>query len=130
MLRARVYARERYCAPKRRMSIFHRSSSGSPSTIQCAICRPSPPAPAIPWALKPAATKRPRTSDSPRMNSLSGVNASGPLMSCVIPASCIAGTRRTAPALISSNRGQSGASSLPLKSGGMPSSDHGAGSRS
>ena len=54
------------------MSIFHRSSSGSPSTIHCASWRPSPPAPAMPCALKPAATNRPRTSDSPRMNSLSG----------------------------------------------------------
>ena len=79
----------------------------------------------MPWAQKPAATNSPRTSDSPRMNSLSGVKPSGPLMSRVIPASCMAGTRRTAPALISSKRGQSGASSLPLKSGGMPSSDHG-----
>ncbi len=55
------------------MSIFHRSSSGSPSTIQLATWRPIPPAPAIPWAENPAATKNPPTSDSPRMNSLSGV---------------------------------------------------------
>ncbi len=125
-----MYAWLRYCAPKRRMSIFHRSSSGSPSTIQLATCRPIPPAPAIPWAQNPAATKKPRTSLSPRMNSLSGVNASGPLIIRLIPASPIAGTRRIAPAMISSKRGQSGASSLPLKSAGIPSSDQGAGWRS
>ncbi len=100
------------------MSIFHRSYSGSPSTIQCATWRPIPPAPAIPWAEKPAATQKPRTSVSPRMNSLSGVKPSGPLMSCCTPASAIAGTRWTAPRLISSKRGQSGGRSLPLKSGG------------
>ena len=44
---------------------------------------PTPPAPASPCAQKPAATKRPATSVSPRQNSLSGVNASGPLMSRV-----------------------------------------------
>ena len=112
------------------MSIFQRSSSGSPSTIQVAIWRPIPPAPAIPCAQNPAATKKPRTSLSPRMNSLSGVNASGPLIIRLMPASPMAGTRRTAPAMISSNRGQSGARSLPLKSDGIPSSAHGAGWRS
>ena len=40
---------------------------------------PMPAAPAIPWAQNPAATKNRATSDSPRMNSPSGVNASGPL---------------------------------------------------
>ena len=84
----------------------------------------------MPWAQNPAATKNPRTSLSPRMNSLSGVNPSGPLIIRLTPASAMAGTRRTAPSMISSNRGQSGASSLPLKSAGTPSSDHGAGSRS
>ena len=39
-----------------------------------------PPAPASPCAQKPAATQKPRTSVGPRMNSLSGVNASGPLI--------------------------------------------------
>jgi len=125
-----VYERDRYCAPKRRMSIFHRSSGGSPSTIQWATWRPIPPPPAMPCALKPAATKKPRTSDSPRMNSLSGVKPSGPLIIWRTPASAMAGTRRTAPALISSKRGQSGDSSLPLKSGGMPSRPNGAGFRS
>ena len=59
-------------------------------------CR-SPPAPASPCAQNPAATKKPATSVSPRQNSLSGVNASGPLMSFVTVTSSIAGTR--APAL-------------------------------
>src|SRR5438445_2042559 len=63
------------------MSISHTSSDGSPSRIHSAICRPIPPAPARPCAQKPAATKNPPTSVSPRQNSLSGVNASGPLMS-------------------------------------------------
>ena len=112
------------------MSIFHRSSSGSPSTIQRATCWPMPPAPAMPWAQKPAATKKPRTADSPRMNSLSGVKASGPLMSRVTSASAIDGTRRTAPCMIGSKRGQSGGSSRPLKSAGTPSRAHGSGSRS
>ena len=84
----------------------------------------------MPWALKPAATKKPRTSDSPRMNSLSGVNPSGPLISCRTPASAMAGTLSTAPALISSKRAQSGGRSLPLKSAGMPSSPKVAGLRS
>ena len=42
----------------------------------------------------------------------------------------MAGTRRTAPAEISSKRGQSGGSSFPLKSGGIPPRDQGAGLRS
>ena len=62
------------------------------------------------------------------MNSLSGVKPSGPLMIRLTPASAIAGTRRMAPSMIASKRGQSGARSLPLKSGGTPSSAHGAGS--
>src|SRR2546422_7595273 len=43
---------------KRRRSIFQRSRLGSPSMIHSAIARPMPPAPAIPWAQNPAATKR------------------------------------------------------------------------
>ncbi len=73
------------------MSILQRSSSGSPSTIHDATWRPIPPAPAMPCAENPAATKNPPTSDSPRMNSLSGVNPSGPLMTRLTPASAIAG---------------------------------------
>ena len=112
------------------MSIFQRSSSGSPSTIQLATWRPIPPAPAIPWAENPAATKNPRDLGLAEDELVVRREPSGPLMIRVTPASAIAGTRRTAPAMISSNRGQSGARSLPLKSAGTPSSDHGAGLRS
>ena len=85
-----------------------------------------PPAPASPCAQKPAATQKPRTSVGPRMNSPSGVNASGPLISLHDP---IVRQRRHAdegvlhqlleprPVLLEQ---------LPLKSAGMPSSDHGA----
>ena len=89
-----------------------------------------PPAPARPWAQKPAATQKPRTSVGPRMNSLSGVNASGPLMRRTTSISSSVGTRRTAFSSSGSKRGQSSASSFPLKSSGIPSSPHGAGSRS
>ena len=114
-----------------------RSSDGSPSTIHSAITLPIPPAPASPWAQKPAATKKPRTAVSPRQNSPSGVNASGPLISRVTLTSSIAGTRLRELTTISSKRSQSSSSSRPLKSGGMSSrprppsrSDHGAESRS
>ena len=107
------------------------SSPGSPSTIQSAMIRPMPPAPAMPWAQKPHATKNPRTSGaSPRMNSPSGVKASGPLMRRTISALPIAGTRCTAPSMIGAKRSQSGGRRRWLKSAGMPSSPHGAGSRS
>ena len=98
-----------------------RSRLGSPSAIHSAITFPIPPAPASPWAQKPAATKRPRTSVSPRQNSLSGVNASGPLISFVTLISSIAGTRRFEFSVISSKRSQSSSSRRPLKSGGMRS---------
>ena len=109
----------------------HRSSDGSPSWIHSAITLPIPPAPARPCAQNPAATNSPRTSVSPRQNSSSGVNASGPLMSLVTFTSSIAGTRRRALTTISSKRSQSSSSRRPLKSGGMrstrcSSSDHGA----
>ena len=112
-----------------------RSICGSPLWIHSAITLPMPPAPASPCAQKPAATKNPRTSVSPRQNSLSGVNASGPLISRVTVSSSIAGTRRREFSVISSKRSQSSSSSRPLKSGGMrstrcSSSDHGAQSRS
>ncbi len=107
------------------------SSPGSPSTIQSAMIRPMPPAPAMPWAQKPHATKKPRSSGaSPRMNSPSGVNASGPLIRRTISAPATAGTRRTAPSSSGAKRSQSGGRSLWLKSAGTPSSPHGAGARS
>ena len=55
-----------------------------------------PPAPASPCAQNPAATQKPRTSDGPRMNSPSGVNASGPLISFTTSISSSVGTRTIA----------------------------------
>ena len=117
------------------MSISHTSVEGSPWRIHSAITRPIPPAPASPCAQKPAATKNPRTSLSPRQNSLSGVNASGPLIRRVTLMSSITGTRLEEFAAISSKRGQSSSSRRPLKSAGIASSmcsssAHGAEARS
>ncbi len=112
------------------MSIFQVSKLGRPSTIHSASTRPTPPAPAIPWAQNPAATKKPATSLSPRMNSLSGVKASGPLRSWTMSASSTAGTRLQALAIRGAKRSQSSESRRLLKSSGTPSSAHGAGSRS
>ena len=99
----------------------HRSMPGSPDTIHSAITLPMPPAPAMPCAQKPAATKKPSTSVSPRQNSLSGVKASGPLITLRSPTSAMAGTRTWELAVISSNRSHSSGSSRPLKSGGIAS---------
>ena len=104
------------------MSMSHRSRLGSPSAIHSAITFPIPPAPARPWAQNPHATKNPSTSVSPRQNSLSGVNPSGPLISLVTLISSIAGTRRRELLTISSNRSHSSSSVRPLKSGGISSS--------
>ncbi len=103
------------------MSISHTSRPGSPATIHSAISLPMPPAPASPWAQKPAATNSPATSLSPRQNSLSGVNASGPLIRRVTLTSSIAGTRLDELRAISSKRGQSSSNSRPLKSAGIRS---------
>ena len=111
-----------------------RSSDGSPPTIHSAITLPIPPAPASPCAQNPAATNSPRTEVSPRQNSPSGVNASGPLISRVTRTSSNSGTRLRALTTISSKRSQSSSSRRPLKSGGMWSRptpiDHGAQVRS
>ena len=64
------------------------------------------------------------------MNSPSGVNASGPLMSFTTSISSSDGTRTIAFVISSSKRGQSSGRSFPLKSAGIPSSDQGAGWRS
>ena len=64
------------------------------------------------------------------MNSPSGVNASGPLISLTTPIPSSVGTRTIAFSISSSKRGQSSSSSLPLKSAGIPSSDQGAQLRS
>ena len=92
---------------------------GSPWSIHSAITLPIPPAPASPWAQKPAATNSPPTSVSPRQNSLSGVKASGPLISFVIVTSSIFGTRLIELSVISLKRSGSSSSRRPLKSGGM-----------
>ena len=108
----------------------HRSRLGSPFTIHSATCQPMPPAPARPCAQNPAATQKPGTSDSPRMNSPSGVNASGPLNSFRTSAVSIAGTRSIEFVRISSNRSQSSGRSWASNPSGTPSSAHGAGLRS
>ena len=118
-MRLSEYEGERYWAPKRRMSMCQRSSDGSPAAIHSAMTLPMPPAPASPWAQKPAATNRPPTSVSPRQNSLSGVNPSGPLTMRVTFTFSISGTRRRELATISSKRSQSSSSRRPLKSGGI-----------
>ena len=84
----------------------------------------------MPWAQNPAATQKPPTSLGPRMNSPSGVKASGPLMSVTISASASSGTRVVAASNNGAKRSQSGSSSLWLKSAGMPPIPHGAGFRS
>ena len=99
----------------------HRSSDGSPALIHSAIALPIPPAPASPCAQKPAATNSPPISVSPRQNSLSGVNASGPLIMRVTCTCSICGTRRREFTTISSNRSQSSSSRRPLKSAGIAS---------
>src|SRR3954453_22358388 len=63
------------------------SNSGSPATTHSATTLPMPPALAMPCAQKPAATKNPVTSVSPRQNSLSGVNPSGPFTTPAEPGS-------------------------------------------
>ena len=85
------------------------------------MTRPIPPAPAMPCAQNPAATKNPPTSVGPRQNSLSGVNPSGPLIMVRTPTSPSAGTRTCAFSTISVNRSQSGSSRRPLKSAGIAS---------
>ena len=103
------------------------SSDGVPSTIHSATSWPRPPAPARPWAQKPAAVQRPRTSVGPRMNSPSGVKRLRAVDQLDDLGSSSDGTRTIAFSISSSNRGQSSARSLPLKSAGIPSSDQGAG---
>src|SRR5439155_378753 len=88
--------------------------------------RPShAPGPASPCAQNPAATQKPRTAVGPRMNSPSGVKASGALTSRITSASPSSGTRTIAFCISSSKRSQSSGSKRPLKSAGMPSSPHG-----
>src|SRR5438067_1979489 len=100
---------------------------GLPAATHPATRRPIPPAPARPCAQKPAAIQNPRTSLGPRMNSLSGVNASGPLTRRTTSASLREGVRTIALVISGSKRSQSGSSRRPLKSLGMPSRPQGFG---
>src|SRR5216117_600083 len=106
----------------------HTSIGARPERIHSAITRPTPPAPAMPCAQNPAATKKPPMSDAPRMNSPSGVKASGPLIILTTPADCIAGITPKQPSASGSNRGQSAGSSSLLKPADGPCSSqaHGA----
>ena len=58
-MRATVYSGDRKCWPKRLTSMCQTSILGRPLTIHSAIRWPIPPAPAMPCAQKPAATKNP-----------------------------------------------------------------------
>ena len=88
--------------------------------IHSAISLPMPPEPAMPCAQKPAATQKPATALSPRMNSPSGVKASGPLIKVTISASASSGTREIAASKSGAKRSQSGSSRRELKSLAMP----------
>ena len=62
--------------------------------IHCASAWPAPPAQAMPTELKPAQTKKLRSSGaSPRTNWLSGVKLSGPLRNSLMPVSRSTGIR-------------------------------------
>ena len=104
----------------------HRSMPGSPSTIHSAITLPMPPAPAMPCAQKPAATKNPPTVGLAeaelvvRRERLRPVDDLPHARRRPSP-----GTRTWELAVISSNRSQSSGSSRPLKSAGMASYDVG-----
>ena len=82
-----------------------------------------------PWAQNPAATNRPRSAVSPRMNSLSGVEAFQAFTRWRIDP-LHGGTQEQALAMSGANRSQSSGSNRPLKSPGTPSTAHGAGCRS
>src|SRR5439155_1093336 len=115
---------------RERREVEDRGTLAARHVLDAERLRPQPPAPARPWAQNPAATQNPRTSLGPRMNSLSGVNASGPLTRRTTSASFSEGVRSIALVISGSKRSQSGSSRRPLKSGGMPSSPHGCGLRS
>ena len=92
---------------------------GRPSTIHSASARPAPPALAIPAELKPAPTKKRRSSGaSPRMNWLSGVKLSGPLTRRWTSALASAGTRTMALVMRISNCCQSSFNRVKAKSSG------------
>ena len=78
---ARPCTRGARTRPNRRGSRRQTSRLRARPTIHSAISLPIPPAPARPWAQKPAATQKPLTPVGPRRYSPSGVNASGPFIS-------------------------------------------------
>ena len=84
----------------------------------------------MPCAQNPAATQNPATALSPRMNSPSGVKASGPLINVTISASASSGTREIAASKSGAKRSQSGSSNRELKSAAIPPSPHTEGLRS
>ncbi len=126
-----MYRRLAVYAPKRRISMCHRSKLGSPSTIHSAITLPTPPAPEIPCAQNPQAAQKPFTSgDSPRINSPSGVNDSRPLTRLTNSTFRRVGTRLTLPRNRLSKRGGSKLSTVGFALSGMASTLNAAGSRS
>ena len=80
---------------------------------------PTPPAPASPWAQKPAATNRPRDLGLAEAELVVRREPSGPLTMRVTFTFSISGTRLRELVTISSKRSQSSSSRRPLKSGGI-----------
>src|ERR1043166_1672786 len=108
------------------MSTDHRSIVGRPSVIHSAKYFPAPPEVAMPTELKPANTKRFRSSGvSPISQLLSGVKLSGPLTNFSKPDFSRAGMRQRPAASGSWYFSQSGSSSLKEKSEGTVSTIHG-----
>jgi len=79
---------------------------------------------------EPRRDPEPRDRALTRMNSPSGVKASGPLISVTISASANSGTREIAASKSGAKRSQSGSNRRELKSGAIPLSPHTAGLRS
>ena len=112
------------------MSIFQRSSSGSPSTIQLAIWRPMPPAPAMPWAQKPGRDEEATDLGLAEDELVVGRERLGAVDHAVDAG---VGDRRDAPDGAVHDLLEArpvGREQLAVEVGGTPSSDHGAGSRS
>ena len=99
----------------------HTSNSGSPATTHSATTLPMPPAPAMPCAQKPAATKKPGHLGLAQAELVVGGEALRAVDHPADPVSASAGTRRCAFAGISSSRSQSSGRSRPLKSAGIAS---------
>ena len=128
--RATARSRLRYCGPNRRMSIFQVSKPGSPSRIHSAITRPTPPAPAMPCAQNPAATKNPSHLALAQHELVVGREALRPVDELDDVGRLGRGHPPAGSVMRGAKRSQSSARSRLLKSSGTPSTDHGAGSRS